>query len=227
MQVLLAVIALLGFIGTSPQFWGSSWKDIYHYKIKGSVPWDMVHQASLNLIARMREEGFSPTVVAGIGRGGIIAGGLIASEIIRHKISTDQRTSNSILTLPKLRIASINTNVVFKPLGSVASSDSYNRVSIDRIDVSEGDCTLLHDDKVLLLVAQNFTGATLEKTIAFVLAKGLPRENVKTATLFWQKPKGMDPNHIADAHQPDIFGMVIASSKTMPWKSKNASTDRM
>ena len=226
MEVFLAVIAVAGFIGTLPQFWGSSWKDIYWYKCRGTVRWDMVHQASLCLLGEMREEEFNPNVVAGIGRGGIIAAGLVCSEITRHKLISDKKTAKDTPEIPALRIASINTNVVFKPLANFVDIDSGQRARVDRIDLQEGDCTLKHDDRVLLLVAQNFTGATLEKATTFVIRKGVSRENVKTATLFWQKPKGGDPNHLADAHQPDMHGMAIPFSKTMPWKSKTASTDR-
>ncbi len=225
MEILLAVVAIVGLIGTLPQFWGSSWGDIYQLFVKGTIPWDLVHEAALKLLDKMRNDDFSPTVVVGIGRGGILATGLICSEITRGKLHADMRKSDKAPELPLLRIATINTNVVFKQQPAGMDADS-RRALVDRIDLHEIDCVLSSEDRILLLVAQNFTGTTLEKAVALISAKGIPRENVKTATLFWQKPK-VEEHHLADAHEPDLFGMVISASRTMPWKSKLTSTDRI
>jgi len=224
-ELILISIGVLGFLGSLPQFFGSNWIDIYRYGFKGKISWDLVHKSSQRLLVKMREEGFNPTVVVGIGRGGVIAAGLIASEITRRKIVFDQYTINKIPELPQLRLATINTNVVFKSIVSTKDGGKQS-IMVDRIILNEGNCSLNQDDKVLLLVAQNFTGTTLEKAITFVVAKGVLRENVKSATLFWQKLKGVEPSHLLDTHQPDFYGMVIASSKTMPWKIKDSSTDR-
>lgn len=225
MNVILAVIAIVGFIGTFPQFFGSSWGDIYRLLVKGTIPWDVVHEAALKLLNRMRNDDFIPTVVVGIGRGGILATGLICSEYVRGKLSSDMRKLDTAPELPLLRIATINTTVVFK-MRPIGRDVQPRRALVDRIDLHEIDCVLSLEDRILLLVAQNFTGSTLEKAVALIEAKGISRENIKTATLFWQKPK-VEERHLADVHEPDLFGMVIPASKTMPWKSKLTSTDRM
>lgn len=224
MNGVLAAIAITGFIGALPQFWGYSWRDIYRYVLQGALPWDTVHDAAIQLLEKLNRSGFEPTVVIGVGRGGILAAGLLSSELTRTRLITQSRQSGKTPHVPVLRIGTMNTNVVFKP--QVAETSKQQRALVDRIDVEEIDCAIQPDDRVLLLLAQNFTGATLEKAAALIAHKGIPREQVKTATLFWQKPK-LDQYHLPDAHEPDLFGMIVNASKTMPWKSKEASTDRV
>ncbi|MCK4600755.1 hypothetical protein KAU37_13220 [Candidatus Bipolaricaulota bacterium] len=223
MTLILTIIAIIGFIGTLPQFWGYSWKDVYRYALQGSVPWDTVHEATLKLLQKITTLGFNPTVVVGIGRGGILAAGLLCSEITRSKLIVQSRQADTP-HVPALRIGTMNTKVIFK--SQVDEKSGRQRSLVDRIDVEEIDCTIQPEDRVLLILAQNFTGATLEKAVSLIVARGVLRENVVTAALFWQKPR-LEQHHIPDAHEPDMFGMILAPTKTMPWKSKDVSTNRV
>ena len=223
MTLVLTIIAIIGFVGTLPQFWGYSWKDIYRYTLEGTVPWNTVHEATLNLLQKIIDSGFNPTVVVGIGRGGILAAGLLSSEITRSKLIMQSRQAVT-QHAPLLRIGTMNTKVIFK--SQPPNELGAKRLLVDRIDVEEIDCTIQPQDKILLILAQNFTGATLEKAVTLIVSKGIPRENILTTTLFWQKPQ-LEQHHLPNSHEPDMFGMVLAPTKTMPWKSKDVSTDRI
>ena len=223
MTLILTIIAIIGFIGTLPQFWGHNWKDIYRYTLLGSVPWDTVHEATLKLLQKITASGFNPTVVVGIGRGGILAAGLLCSEITRSKLIVQSRQADT-QHVPSLRIGTMNTKVIFK--SQLPDKPGKKLLLVDRIDLEEIDCTIQPEDRILLILAQNFTGATLEKAVSLIVSRGVPRKNVVTATLFWQKPQ-FEQHHVPDAHEPDMFGMILAPTKTMPWKSKYVSTDRI
>jgi len=207
---------VLSFILALPQIWGSCWKNILQY-ICGTIPWQEVHKTVLTVVEKLMAERYDPTLILGVGRGGVVAAGLVCSEIIRIKLR-DFKTIGSLPSLPKIRLGIINTNILFKPITSPPT-----KLRVDRVELIPPEAEVKSDDKILIITTQNFTGSTLEKAIAMVEKMGATRENIKSAALFWQRPLTTDDQ---SAHEPDIFGEVIGKQKTMPWKSKTASTDR-
>jgi hypoxanthine phosphoribosyltransferase len=225
-ETLLAWLTILGFITAMPQIWGSSWLDLFRSLFFGTVRWETIHKAAHIVTTQIKEQGFRPSFVFGVGRGGIIAAGLVCSEMVKSTLrrSTDKPETP---TLPNIKLAIINTTVVFKAVEHEADRGGTRGGSrIDKIDVLPIDIAPGSEDRILLIVAQNFTGATLEKSVAMLIKKGIQRGNIRTAALFWQKAKRLDPNHVSDTHEPDYYGPIIPLRMTMPWKSKKDSTDR-
>ena len=227
MEIALAIIAIAGFIGALPQLWGSSWKEVWQYRVMKSTPWDQVHDATLTVIEKLVAQSFVPCVIVGVGRGGIIGAGLICSEHVRRQLASSQSDNvESIVTAP-IRLSIINTSVVFKPAASLERETTTQSIShIERINLSDPDLMLDPSDTVLVVIAQNFTGRTLGKALALVVGKGVLRNNIRTVALFWHKSKHSSAPDLVDEHEPDIYGRIISTGKTMPWKSKDASTDR-
>ena len=222
MELALTILAISGFVGSMPQFWGSSWKNIIQYYYGGTLPWESVHKSALRIIDKLEKESFPPSVIMGIGRGGILGAGLICSELTRRYLSnTHQFRQNDLF--PNIKIEAINSKVIFKPERLEKTSNGNLSPRIERIEFANDDLNVeINDaDKLLLLVAQNFTGGSLEKALISFLDKDIKRENVRTASLFWHKDK-----KIKCSHEPDVFGEIISVSKTMPWKIKENSTDR-
>lgn len=222
MEIALTIIAILGFAGSLPQFWGSSWKNIFQYYYGGTLPWESVHKSALGIINKLEKESFFPTVIIGIGRGGILGAGLICSELTKKYLSNTYQFKQNDL-FPNIKIGAINSKVIFKSERSEKTSNGKLSPRIERIEFANDDLNVEINsaDKLLLLVAQNFTGGSLEKALVGFLDKNIKRENIRTASLFWHKDK-----KIRCSHDPDIFGEIISVSKTMPWKIKEDSTDR-
>lgn len=222
METALAILAIVGFVGSLPQFWGSSWKSIVQYYYGGILSWESVHRSALRIINKLEKESFSPSVIIGIGRGGILGAGLIGSELTRKYLSNIHQFGQDDL-FPNIKIGVINSKVIFKSERSEKKSNGTLSPRIERIEFANDDLNVeINDaDKLLLLVAQNFTGGSLEKALISFLDKDIKRENVRTASLFWYKDK-----KIRCSHDPDVFGEIISVSKTMPWKIKEDSTDR-
>ncbi|MCK5000739.1 MAG: hypothetical protein KAS23_14450 [Anaerohalosphaera sp.] len=228
MENILIILTIIGFVGALPQIWGSSWKTIWLYYYRGAISWDIVHDAALDVLRKMKDKDFNPTVIIGIGRGGIVAAGLLCSEMVRSKLASATDLEKSIPTLPPVRLGIVNTNIIFKVPGTTIALDDRQRSisKIDSIQLSDLDISLATDDKVVIIVSQNFTGTTLEKVLKLIIGKGVQRENIRTIALFWQRHQRNDNHHLTGFHEPDIYGRVIPEKKTMPWKSKHTSTDR-
>ena len=79
--IFLAILAVIGFLGAIPQLWGSNWRKIWLVYYKGILSWDSVHKATLKVIEKLRKHDFRPTVIIGVGRGGMVSAGLLCSEL--------------------------------------------------------------------------------------------------------------------------------------------------
>lgn len=217
-ETILAILSIIGFIGALPQIWGSSWKDIWVYYKRGTVSWKVVHNAYLKVARELKHDAFSPTAIIGVGRGGIVSAGLLSSELVTERLVTENTGKDDVIRTPPIKIGVINSVVYLKR--DVHRPDGLT-VTVDKIEFIDPDINLEQQDKVLLVVAQSFTGSSLNKAVQMIVRKGVPRENIKTAAIFLYKHK-----NIAREHTPDIFGKVIEINKTMPWKNNDASTDR-
>lgn len=216
------VIGVIGLIVAVPQVWGMSWKDVWYYYIRGVVPWHIVHKTTRDVVAKLDRDSFAPTMIVGIGRGGVLCAGLLCSELIRQELITDSQDPISEAQTTQIRLGIINSKVVLKKPTSVESVGRTSIVSrIERIELSEGSIILEPDEKILLIVAQCFTGTTLKEALQIFTRKGLPRDSIKTAAFFLQFP----PN-VTRLHHPDIYGREVKTNQTMPWKGTEKTTDR-
>jgi hypoxanthine phosphoribosyltransferase len=222
-EVILASLTVIGFVGTLPQLWGSDWRTIWLYYRRGLISWDAVHKGACRLIDRMRNAGFAPDVVVGVGRGGIICAGLVCSELTSERLAESTRSGESAIRSPRIRLESINSTVFLKNAATVMQAQTgRSPVShVDRIELSDSCLSVAASDKVLLVVAQNYTGNSLQRATEMLLAKGIPRENIRTAAVFWLKDDRTDI-----VHEPDLYGVVAPIGKTMPWKASEINTDR-
>ena len=221
-EISLGILSIIGFVAALPQVWGSSWKDIWLFYRKDSISWDTVHKGYLKIVDKLLLEKFDPSVVIGIGRGGIVAAGLVCSEIVTDNLETGSPYLNKTAHTQKIKLGTINSTVYFKQLldhNTQAPNGSILRV--DRIELAKINIELQPNVRVLLLVAQTFSGSTLKEAISMVSDMGIPRENIKTATIFWHRA-----DNIAIEHEPDLYGTFIKIDKTMPWKNNKLSTDR-
>ncbi len=219
-EVALAILSVIGFMGALPQIWGSNWKDIWLYYQNGVLSWNTVHKAYINLVAKLKTEGFVPTAIIGIGRGGVVAAGLIGSELLTERLTADMEHRESIQK--PIKIGTINSVVSLKG-SELRHGELANRLvsRVDKIELTEPEIELRNDDKVLLVVAQHFTGASLNKAMNILLSKGIRREYIKTATVFWHRHR-----NVPLEHEPDLFGLIAGVDKTVPWKDSRISTDR-
>jgi hypoxanthine phosphoribosyltransferase len=222
-EIILAILTAVGFLGALPQLWGSNWKEIWVYYWKGIVSWKMVRRSILRVKERLREENFQPTNIIGIGRGGIICAGLLCSEMINEELVDTAKIKKEELRTPPIRLGIMNTTLYLKPTAAIPKKmrrDSMESL-IDKTELSDVEVNIRENDKILLIVAQTYSGITLESATNLLLSKGISRENIKTVTVFWHK----HPN-IEVVHSPDIFGSIISIKKTMPWKYYEVTTDR-
>ena len=221
-EVALAVVALVGFLGALPQLWGSNWKRIWQYHCRGIVSWDAVHRSILSLMDKLRRDRFDPTMVVGIGRGGILCSGLLCSELTGEGLVRNAQERGPLLSR-KIKLHAVNSTVHMKqrlPEG-IRGHGSELVAKVDRIDVDDVGVDVVESDKVLLLVAQTFTGTTLEKATSSLVARGVPRNNIRSASVFWHRHRNIETVHV-----PDVFGRTLSISKTMPWKNRGVTTDR-
>ena len=222
-EIILSILAIIGFLGALPQLWGSDWKKIWLYKYKGIISWSYVHKNILKVIENLRKEDFHPNLIIGVGRGGIISSGLLCSELTGEELVESSKKIVSKIHSPQIKLGTINSTIFLK--GTIPQQTKregkklFSRV--DKIELSDVSVEITRNDKILVIVAQNFTGSTLERATKILLKKGVPRDNICTATLFWHKHKNMNIKH-----EPDIFGTIISIDKTMPWKYHDITTDR-
>ena len=220
LEIIFGITTLLGFIVALPQLWGRNWKNIAQYYSKGIISWENVHKASLNIVFKIKERGFKPNLIIGVGRGGILAAGLLCSELTQKELIKDTVKGKSHLQT-KIRICVIDSKVFFKNTDTLNKNHNQLQTSIDRIEQSEIDFNIDPQDKILVVVSQNFKGETLLNTINKLLEKGVSRDNILSVALFWHKHK-----YIEIIHEPDLFGYVLSIEKTMPWKDYQINTDR-
>jgi len=222
-EIILEIVTVVLFLAAVPQLWGSNWKEIWVYYYKGIVSWKTVHRSILRVKERIREENFHPTNIIGIGRGGIICAGLLVSEMISEELVDSVKIKKEELRTPPIRLGIMNTTLYLKATAAIPKKirpDSTDSL-IDKLELSDVEVNIRENDKILLVVAQTFSGDTLERATNLLLSKGFSRDNIKTVTVFWHK----HPN-IEVVHSPDIFGSIIPIGKTMPWKYYEVTTDR-
>ena len=222
MTEILAVLTVLGFIGSAPQFWGSNWKSIWIYNKNGLLSWEMVHTSAKNIISSLHKEHFEPDVIVGIGRGGVITAGLLASELTKNQLISQVQNEKNPYPSTHIRIEIINSKIFLKKQELYQNADENNVSSkVDKIELNNADIHVNQQEKILIVVAQSFTGNTLAHALEIMDKNGIPRDNIKTASLFCHQYQHVRPSHV-----PDISGKNIGINKTLPWKNKNINTDR-
>ncbi|HOE69476.1 MAG TPA: hypothetical protein PLE10_02965 [Brevefilum sp.] len=219
LEVILIIISIVGFIGALPQIWGSDWRAIYRYQISGIISWDQVNEAYLRVFSLVKEQSFTPSVIVGIGRGGIVAAGLLCSEFINKACIIENTQAEE--TIPKIKIGVINSIVHYKKFFAPEPNSHGLKSQIEGIELISPELELNKDDKILLVVAQNFIGQSIKDAKNLILSKGIPIENIKTAALVCHEHPNIDVNY-----HPDFIGFRTKINKTMPWKSKKRNTDR-
>ncbi|MHA1279703.1 MAG: hypothetical protein ACTSQ8_21070 [Candidatus Helarchaeota archaeon] len=218
LEIGLTIISIVGFIGALPQIWGSDWGNIFDYYLRGKISWDKVSKAYLNVARTAKDQNFIPTVIIGVGRGGIVAAGLLGSEFI--KITKGIYSNSKKPQIPKIKIGVINSTIYFKDNQDVLPESGLTSF-IESIKYEDPEVALIPEDKILLIVAQNYSGQTLRDSKNLVFDKGIPKENIRTATLFCYKHPVINVKY-----HPDIIGMNTRISKTVPWKNPKMNTDR-
>lgn len=220
MDITLGIITVVSFLIALPQIFGSNWKDLYAFVFEGKVAWNVIQKASSKIIKDLYREDFSPTCILGIGRGGALATGLLSSEFNKHIIIEDSEKDQQSVTA-NLKIGVINSKVYLKK--DKLRDDLENKIisRIERIEYSDVDIKLSSNDKVLIITAQSYRGESFQKILEKLDRIGIPRDNIRTATLFWHRHK-----QINVLHEPDMYGKIISISKTMPWKDSKYNTDR-
>ena len=206
-EILSLAIGIVGFLGGLPQFFGYNWRDLWLYHYRGIISWQRVHRAILKIKHELHNDNHKPDVIIGIGRGGAICAGLLCSELMDE------------INGYHPRIEVVNSRVTFKKVGS--------EFKVDKIELSEEDfaeISIIPSSKVVIIIAQSFTGHSLQEALDRVLAQRIPRENIKTIALFWHK----DPKlRVKIRHQADIVGEYLPIRKTTPWKiHQEIPTDR-
>ncbi len=219
LERILAIISVIGFIGALPQIWGQSWRDIWLYYVEGTLPWSDIVKAYKNVVRQMKDEGFSPTAIIGVGRGGIISAGLICSELVTAGIVDDNSRNVAEKEIPKIKIGVINSNLRLRSGNRIHRNMESN---LDYIELSTPSIVLDPNDKVLLVVAQHFTGKSLQDAVKILLDEcKISRDGIYTAALLQYRHK-----NIKSYHTPDFYGLDANISKTVPWKEKKRNTDR-
>ena len=219
-EIILRVITILSFFIALPQIFGSNWKDLYALLIKGKISWNLVQKSSNRIIKELYKEEFFPTCILGIGRGGVLATGLLSSEFNKHVIIEDSE-KNTPSTSANLKIGVINSKVYLKKERTIEERGDKIVSRIDKIEHSDININLVPNEKVLIVTAQSYRGESFQNTLAKLKVFGIPRENIRTITLFWHKHK-----QISILHEPDIYGYILSINKTMPWKDSKFNTDR-
>jgi len=207
LEIISFAIGIIGFLGGLPQIFGYNWKDLWLYYYRGVISWRKVHQTVLEVKYKLYEDSYKPDVIIGIGRGGAICAGLLCSELMDEVDGYH----------PRIEI--VNSKVVFRKRDS--------RAKVERIELSKqdfSDISVVPSQKVVIIIAQSFTGHSLQEALGKILAKQIPRENIRTVALFWHRNPKLKVKVI---HQPDIVGKYLPIGKTTPWKMHQESpTDR-
>lgn len=217
-NLLSIILALLGLLGSTPQFFGTNWKEIFQYYIKGIISWGLVHKTIKNVRQKLLEDKFEPDLIIGVGRGGILCAGILCSEVTGTDLVDSTKSSESSHST-KIRLESLNTTIFIR--ADVQRSKDDVTQKIERINIAEVDFDIPKNGKILLVMAQIFKGSTLAKALGKLQEKGIPRENVKTVAVFWHKHASVNVEHT-----PDIYGHVLPLGKTVPWKGYAVNTDR-
>ena len=222
-EIIISFIGILSFIGAVPQLWGSNWKKIYLYHLKGIISWETVHKSILKIAHNKEIENFQPTLIFGVGRGGIICSGLFCSELISEELIVKSKKEGKNIHSPKIKLETINSTIYLKDsnIKQIKGKSKFLTSSIDKIELSNIDFDIEGIENILVIVAQNFTGSTLEKATNMLLKKGVRRECIKTVAIFWHKHENINIVHV-----PDFVGNTTSINKTMPWKIKDITTDR-
>lgn len=219
-EITLGIITLISFFIALPQIFGSNWKDLYSLILEGKVSWTLVQSSSNIIIRELYIEKFFPTCILGIGRGGVLATGLLSSEFNKHVIVEDSE-KDMPSTSANLKIGVINSKIYLKKEKN--HEDFGNKIvsRVDKIEYSDINININSHEKVLIITAQSYSGESFQNILDKLKLIGIPRENIRTVTLFWHRHK-----QINILHEPDIYGKIISINKTMPWKDSKHNTDR-
>jgi len=211
------IVGILGLLFGLPQIAGKNWVQIWRLVVRGRISWEEVHKVVCDSIAHELEKcDLVPDLIVGVGRGGLICAGLLCSELTGEEL---ERNGQAVQHTTRIRLASIDTKATLRFVDRTSASRSY---SVEEIQVGEFEETVIGDEKVVLIVAQSFTGATLKEARDKLVAKGIKDENITMISAFLQK---VPPTQTVSL-TPDISGKVISAKKTMPWKTHKVTTDR-
>jgi len=224
LKIILTILPFLTFIGI-PQIWASNWKEVFNHIINGILPWRRIFKSIRVIKKQIDRIQFEPTIIIGIGRGGLISAGLILSEITNQKLKESKERNERILQTPNIRVEHMLTLTKLKTFDEISATRNKRHNISENIEsqkVLDNGLSAQRGDKVLLIIAQSYQGTSLSQGLEILIKKGIPRENIKTATLFLFEVKG-----IPTVHDPDIIGAIVKNTRmTMPWKNPYLNTDR-
>ncbi len=210
------IAASLALIIAMPEIMGSNWKEVWLFYYKGLLSWKTVEKSLSKVIKEINRRRIVPEVIIGVGRGGVIAAGMLSNEFIEEVLMEDVKNKKHKTMTPSIQILSINTTIFMR-------TDSGNR-RIEEIKVNMDNDINLVDKTILVVVAQTYTGQTLREAVHLLTERGIQRENITTVSLFKYKHKrNLRPEIV---HEPDIFGEEVSAEKTVPWKNADLNTDR-
>jgi hypoxanthine phosphoribosyltransferase len=139
--------------------------------------WKQVAALVRKMLAEMQSQGYEPDLVLGVGRGGSILAGMLAGN------------------LGHLPLAVLDT--------VIDHSEGISKVTFRFPD----SCPTLHDQRLLVVVGELYSGEDLRHAIEFVRQRH-PHE-VKTASLL---------THPAASVRPDFIGLESSKPLSAPWR---------
>lgn len=194
-----------------------NWVQIWYLLAQGRISWEEVHRVVRDQIARqLQAKNAVPDLIVGIGRGGLICAGMLCSELTGREL---ERNGKDDEHSTRIRLASIDTQAIIAFTDGGAGKRTY---SVERIEVGAFDESFQPTEKIALVVAQSYTGFTLNEARQRLIAQGVPEENITMIAAFLQR---VPPNQSVIT-LPDIKGKVVSARKTMPWKTHKITTDR-
>lgn len=210
LEISLAILTVIGFVGSLPQFWGQSWKDVLYYAGRRVFSWDKIFNGIETIFEELVKSEFKPSVIVGVGRGGAIASGMLAS------LFTKEQLEDSSLLGNQLKIGTINTVYRLRP-----RTFFDQKSEVEEFLLTEPTLKFTKEDKVVLIVSQSFTGSTLKEAIRKVENQGVPKGYIITASVISYSVK-----QVGEKYTPQIIGMQGKLGWTVPWKDKDLNTDR-
>ncbi|HAN41563.1 MAG TPA: hypothetical protein DCQ12_06590 [Candidatus Cloacimonas sp.] len=215
-EVLGLVLAVLGI----PQLWGSDWKTVIKSAkfFKSSLPWEKVVKDTELIAKDIINSGFIPTDIIGIGAGGAIC----ASLMYRYFDKSIRVDDHNIVNQSDINLQVLDT--VVKMLPDYFMQDGGIKTKIKSIEIRGNTIDVNQDSKILLVVAQTYTGETLSRGAEFLVAAGANKDNIKTISIYTYNDIIL--SKCASEYQIISTKKAIPLRKTMPWKTKDNSTDR-
>lgn len=192
LQGLIAFFALLGgYLALR-----DAWRAFQDWR---TISWRRVEEAAAKLFSIIRRSGYTPDLIVGIGRGGLITAGLLAA---RFRQSKEYRMS-------MIPVAAID-RFYLKVEGRRKSVRFSGFHSLD-----------IYDKQILVVNADTYTGSTLGNAKR-VLEWDRPK-TVKTGTLFAFTKRAKSP-----PQDPDFWGEQLSESqrrRPLPWRDADYHFD--